>query len=251
MSYLDPAKFRIFAHRGLSRALDGSSLDENTIPAFQAALTAGADYLELDIQCSSDGVAVVFHDETLDRITNVTGPISAISWSDLQGLRLNNGGRICSLRQVLAHFPTAKLNIDVKAESAIGDLASAISEANATGRVLLTSFSEKRRLAAVAAVPGVATSASASVLIRARIAAYLGLGLRTALKNVNALQIPVSYGPMRLDSPRFIRSVSKHGVELHYWTINDPKQAKGLRARGAHGVVTDRTDLMIAEQVSE
>jgi glycerophosphoryl diester phosphodiesterase len=54
----------------------------------------------------------------------------------------------------------------------------------------------------------------------------------------------VSYGPIRFDSPRFIESVKRHGVELVYWTINDPAEATRLRQIGANGIVTDRTDLM-------
>ena len=47
-------------------------------------------------------------------------------------------------------------------------------------------------------------------------------------------------------SESFIAAVKSFGVEIHYWTINDPEIAKQLRARGANGVVSDRIDLMIA-----
>ncbi len=67
-----PGPPRVFAHRG------GCALGpENTIAAFDRGLAAGADGLELDVRLSADGVVVVCHDETLDRTTNGTGPVSA------------------------------------------------------------------------------------------------------------------------------------------------------------------------------
>jgi glycerophosphoryl diester phosphodiesterase len=74
----------------------------------------------------------------------------------------------------------------------------------------------------------------------------LHIGLTRALKNVNVLQIPVSYGILRLDSPRFIEAVKRRGVEVVYWTVNDPVEAIRLKGIGANGIVTDRTDLMVS-----
>src|SRR5262245_15862639 len=67
-----------FAHRG------GAALrPENTIEAFDHGLSFGADGLELDVHLSSDGVVVVHHDATLERTTNATGPIAALSADQL------------------------------------------------------------------------------------------------------------------------------------------------------------------------
>lgn len=241
-----PRQFKVFAHRGFTFRPGQSQLDENTIPAFAAALQNGADYLELDVQASADGIAVVFHDESLDRTSDQHGLIAERSWLELQQITLSGGASICSIADVLQKFPSAKLNIDVKDSRAIPNLAAEIKKFHAESRVLLTSFSESRRLAAVAACPGVATSPSASLLLWIRLAAGLHLGLGRLLKRVNILQIPVSYGPLRLDSPKFIESVKRHGIEIVYWTINEPTEAKRLIRIGAGGIVTDRTDLMIA-----
>ena len=61
----------MFAHRG------GSALaPENTIAAFDRGLALGADGLELDVHLSRDGVVVVHHDRTLERTTNLAGPVA-------------------------------------------------------------------------------------------------------------------------------------------------------------------------------
>ena len=62
----------VIAHRGAS-----SEEKENTLPAFERAIELGADYIEFDVQASSDGGLVVFHDLRLDRLTAGTRPAAA------------------------------------------------------------------------------------------------------------------------------------------------------------------------------
>ena len=71
------------AHRGLHEA----GVPENSLPAFEAAMAAGYG-IELDLRLSADGVAMVFHDECLDRLTDRSGPIEALSANELRRLRL-------------------------------------------------------------------------------------------------------------------------------------------------------------------
>ena len=69
---------QVFAHRG------GSALaPENTIAAFDRGLALGADGLELDVHLSRDGVVVVHHDRTLERTTNLTGPVASRTADEL------------------------------------------------------------------------------------------------------------------------------------------------------------------------
>ena len=69
----------LFAHRGAS-----AHAPENTLPAFKLAISQGAPAIELDIQLTSDGIPVVFHDITLARTTNGTGKIRDESLEDLK-----------------------------------------------------------------------------------------------------------------------------------------------------------------------
>ncbi len=77
---------RPFAHRGLHDSAKG--VIENTLRAAEAAV-AGGFAIECDIQLSADGEAVVFHDETLDRLTDATGPLSALSAGEISKVRIN------------------------------------------------------------------------------------------------------------------------------------------------------------------
>jgi glycerophosphoryl diester phosphodiesterase len=77
------------AHRGLHDSVSG--VIENTLRAAEAAIAKGF-AIECDVQLSADGEAIVFHDETLDRLTVASGPISARSAADIAGLRIAGSG---------------------------------------------------------------------------------------------------------------------------------------------------------------
>lgn len=239
---------RIFAHRGLAVAADGSAFDENTLEAFARALEVGADYIESDIQVTRDGVAVLFHDDTLLRVAGVDSPVNRLTWDELSQIKLAHGGRVPSLAETLEAFPGARFNLDFKSVASILAGTKVIHDHGAQARVLVASFSDARKQAAASKLPGVATSAGSMRAARAAIAHRLGGGilLGMAVAPVDALQIPVSQGRLRLDSPGFIRNLHKHGVEVHYWTINDPERMKALVAAGADGIVTDRADIAVA-----
>lgn len=80
---------RPIAHRGLHDTAEG--VIENTLRAAEAAI-AGGFAIECDIQLSADGEAIVFHDETLDRLTDAMGPLSALSAAEIATLRIKGSG---------------------------------------------------------------------------------------------------------------------------------------------------------------
>ncbi|WP_281966433.1 glycerophosphodiester phosphodiesterase family protein [Roseovarius nanhaiticus] len=101
MIRLDPAFLAVpLAHRALHRP--GSERLENSRAAIRAAMEHGYG-IEIDVQMSSDGVAMVFHDDNLDRLTNGAGPVRAHSAAGLAGITLNGTDEgIPTLAEVLA-----------------------------------------------------------------------------------------------------------------------------------------------------
>ena len=77
----DGKKIKVIAHRG-----EHLKHPENTLPAFQAAIDAGADYFELDVRTTSDGKFVLMHDSTLDRTTNGTGEVHKHTFDEIRAL---------------------------------------------------------------------------------------------------------------------------------------------------------------------
>ncbi len=227
------------AHRGLT--LD--RFDENSREALQAAIEHQIEYLEIDIRASSDGVAYLLHDRDLLRVAGDKRQVSALSSKELDALTLSHGSHPLRLEDALHLFPTAKFNIDVKSTDAIGAVRSAIG--NDLNRVLVTSFSDRRRRKTIAGV-NVATSAGAITTLLVWLLQKNARLLGWALVRIDALQIPANWGWLRFDSESFIRAVKSHGVEVHYWVINDVELAKSLISRGADGIVSDRADLIKA-----
>lgn len=243
--YFDAPLPRRFAHRGLSEHLEG--VDENSIAAFQAAIAAGATHVESDTHATSDGHAVLFHDDDLARVGGSNSKISELRLDEIKELRLNHGSSIPTLSEVLADFPELFLNLDIKSEQAIAPTVSAIELHQAHDRVLVSSFSEKRRRAALAMLSKpVATSGSMETVLKAWASHtfLFGLGYQKIVAEIDAFQIPVAKGPIRLATKSFIQRAQLHQTEVHFWTINDPGEMQKLLSLGADGIVTDRVDLL-------
>jgi len=90
------AKPLIIAHRGAS-----AEAPENTLAAFRRALALGVDSIELDVQVTTDGVPVVFHDASLQRLTGKRGRLTEKSWPKLTLLRVHATESIPRLVDVL------------------------------------------------------------------------------------------------------------------------------------------------------
>jgi glycerophosphoryl diester phosphodiesterase len=234
---------RIIAHRGLA-----TEAPENTLLAFLHALNAGATHLETDVHASADGVAVISHDPDLSRVAGRTVRVEQLTMAELRRIDLGHGQGFCSLADALDAFPEARYNIDIKDERAALPAARAILDARASGRVLITSFDEKRRRAAADALPGVASSASVTRFLPAILAAKLGLTslTRRALRGLVAVQIPERRGPLTLVTRHTVRVLHAAGVEVHVWTVNDSAQMTRLLDLGVDGLVTDRCDVLKA-----
>jgi glycerophosphoryl diester phosphodiesterase len=78
---LDPAKFLVIAHRGAS-----FQAPEHTMAAYRLAHDMEADYLEIDLQMTKDGVLVALHDFTVDRTTNGTGAVTDMTLAEIKKL---------------------------------------------------------------------------------------------------------------------------------------------------------------------
>lgn len=88
------------AHRGIP-----SIYPENSASSFRAALEAKPDQMECDVQCTKDGRFVIFHDFTVDRMTNGTGYVHEMTFEELRALTVNGGEKILSLEEYLEMMP--------------------------------------------------------------------------------------------------------------------------------------------------
>ncbi|WP_247827665.1 glycerophosphodiester phosphodiesterase family protein [Arthrobacter antioxidans] len=229
------------SHRGF--APDGG---ENTLAAFGRAVELGFRYLEIDVHASSDGVVMVFHDEVLDRVTGDRGPVAARTAEELGRLSVGGGGGIPTLEAVLLRWPELRLNIDVKSDACVRPFAELVNRHAAHDRVLVASFSDRRRLAVLRLLDRpTASSAGMAVNALLRIAAPLGLAgpvARTA--RVHALQVPETYRGVRVVTRGFVRRCEDAGLQVHVWTVNERAGMDRLLDLGVHGIVSDAADVL-------
>lgn len=238
---------RVLAHRGFVPPT-AEGIVENTLAAFAAAHAAGAVYVESDCHLTSDGDVVLFHDDDLSRVTGDPRKVADVPLAELTRIMADRGGLVTA-RDALEAFPTLRFNLDVKAVDAARPLGRIV--APFADRVLLTSFSDVRRRAALDAVRAAggtpATSAGAQTLVRVLAATATGSSalVRRALRGIDALQIPERQGLLRIVTPRLIRAAHRAGVEVHVWTVNDPAVMDRLLELGVDGLVTDRADVAL------
>lgn len=234
------------AHRGFS----GEGL-ENSMAAFRAGVELGFRYLETDVHTTSDGVLLLFHDETLDRVTDGNGRVAELPAAEVAKARINGREPIPTFDELVTRLPDARLNLDVKDWGSVRSTAAAIERHQVHHRVLVTSFSDRRRRAVlkllsqpVASSAGVASTALFTLLgpVLPR-PAFRRLMHRT-LRDVHALQVPVRYGRIPVVTAGFIRRAHDLGLVVHVWTINEEAEMRRLLQLGVDGIVTDRADVL-------
>lgn len=228
LSYLDHRRPIPIAHRGGDQAAV-----ENTIPAFEHAVSLGYRYLETDVHVTVDGVLVAFHDADLERLTGRPGTIADRTWSELEAIDLG-GASIPRLDDLLSTFPEVRFNIDPKVDAAVGPLGDVIAAHGAVGRVGIGAFDDAR----IAALqkrfgPELCTSPGPVELLT-----YLASPSEDAFATHGCLQIPPSFGEFELTSD-LIDAAHALELQVHVWTINDVVDMHRLLDLGVDAVMTD------------
>jgi glycerophosphoryl diester phosphodiesterase len=233
-AYLDAQVPLAFAHRG-----GAAGGDENTAEAFGRAVALGFRYVETDVHATADGVPVVFHDDTLLRLTGEPGRIATRTWADRASIRVAGAAAIPRLDEVLAAWPEIRFNIDVKADAVVAPAVEALRRAAAFDRVLLASFKDNRlsRVRHLAG-PRVATSLGRRAAARLRLAS-LGRWPVRLPASAAAAQVPVRHGRVTVVDRRFVAAAHRRGLQVHVWTIDDPAEMRRLLDLGVDGLMTD------------
>lgn len=210
--------------------------------AFESAVSLGFGYVETDVHVTADGVVVAFHDEHLDRVTDRSGRISELTWSEVSQARIDGIAPIPLLEEILAEWPLLRVNIDPKSDEVVGPLADLLHRTNSLDRICLGSFSDSRldhfrsRFGAE-----VCTSMGPRGIAKFRASSF-GLGRGEVAGN--CLQVPTHIRKIPLVDDRFIRRAHRAGLPVHVWTIDDPLEMTKLLDQGVDGIMTDLPEIL-------
>jgi glycerophosphoryl diester phosphodiesterase len=228
-----------FAHQGAHRP---GGPGENTMSAFEAAIEMGYRYIETDVHATADGVLVALHDDTLDRVTDRSGVIGDLSWSEVRKARVGGTEPVPLLEDLLGLWPDIRVNVDPKHDAAVGPLVEVIRRTRAIDRVCIGAFSD-RRLARIRAMLGPRLCTSMGPRQVARLVAA-SRGVPSGRFTAACVQVPVKRGPLPLVTERFLSTAHQRGLKVHVWTVNDPAEMRRLLDMGVDGVMTDAPDVL-------
>ncbi|HEX8748606.1 MAG TPA: glycerophosphodiester phosphodiesterase [Pyrinomonadaceae bacterium] len=246
----------VMAHRG------GAGLwPENTMHAFERAVPMKVDVLEMDMRATADDQLVIIHDSTVDRTTNGSGPVSAMTLEELKRLDAGyrwspDGGRsfpmrgrglsVPTLSEIFNAFAGVRLNIDIKQESPsiVQPFCRMIREHEAEANLTVASFNQGVLDRFRAECAGVATSGSV-LDIRSFLALETEQGAAETYRVIRALQVPEYVGGRLLVTSGFIEEAHRRGLEVHAWTINDEAAMKRLIELKIDGIITDFPDRLL------
>lgn len=234
MRFLDGPQPYAFAHRGF--APDG---DENSMAAFQRAVDLGYRYLETDVRATADGVALAFHDATLDRTTDRHGPIEQMSWAEVRKARIGGREPIPLLADVLGTWPEVRINLDMKSSRSLRPAIDALRRTRAVERVCVGAFAT-RRIRAVRRELGAAlcTAFGPAAVVSLRVTG------RALPRGAACVQVPARLGRRHVTDARFLAAAHRLALPVIAYTVNDPAQMRALLDLGVDGLMTDRAELL-------
>ena len=224
------------AHRG-----GAAEQPENTMSAFAASVGLGYRYVETDVHATADGVLLAFHDHTLDRVTDRTGEISALSYAEVRRARVG-AEAIPRLEEVLGTWPDLRVHIDAKHLAAAEPLVAAIASTAAHDRVCIGSFSD-RTVRALRRLAGgrICTWMGRAEILSLRLAS---LGVPVPRSVAGCTQVPVRQGRFPVVDRRFVATARRRHVGVHVWTINDRQTMEWLLDLGVDAILSDRPTLL-------
>jgi glycerophosphoryl diester phosphodiesterase len=222
------------AHRGAS-----GTCPENTRPAFEKAIAARVDMIEMDCRLSKDGHVVIFHDERLNRVARTRGTVKGKTLAQLKRLDVGRwfkkayaGERILTLEEAIRLVAgRADVNLDIKRGAGLGielKVLFILSFFRYLSRALLSS-SDYRILATLR-----------ELAPRARLALVCEKGMREdPVEIARRLRAESLQLQKECATPELMGRARAAGLKTLVWTVNRLSEMERYLARGADGLISD------------
>ena len=236
----------LIGHRGAP-----TQAPENSLASLALALRQGADGIECDVQLTSDGQAVLLHDETLDATTTGKGALKDHSLAEVRALRLRaqrgshtiTAELVPTLAEVLEAFGHGPqlLNVEIKASrtAKLAQIVGTMILAHGCAETVLVSSFDAQVLRVLAEqFPAVrrALLYPSSAMTGLFAGAWGGYGWITG---ANALGCEAIHPHRRLVHAGLVERAHALALNVNVWTVDDPPMAQQLRQAGVDGVITN------------
>jgi len=255
-NYLKPDPV-VLAHRG-----DSARFPENTMPAFKSAVEMKVDLIETDVHLSADGRVIIWHDDTLERMSGDPREISQMTWEEIQ---LVNAGSLFTaddgktfpyrnknikpvlLKDLLLEFPLMKFNVDLKDDNIrlAEKYCEILNDLNCTDRVITASFHKNVLLHFRKLIPGALTSCTSGEVLRLILLYRTGILSLPFRYSKKILQVPEYSGKLKILNRRFIKILHKRGFKVQVWTVNESSEMIRFLEMGIDGIFTDKPALLM------
>ncbi len=235
-----PGHIRTIAHRG-----DSSSAPENTIAAFDAAVAAGSDLIEIDVRLTADGEAVIVHDASALRTTGIDAPVAAIDAATLRAADAGGwfgpdfaGARVPLFGEVAewgAAHPDIGWLVEFKGSWTAAQLegpVAAIRQYGLAGRTIVQGFEPET----VEATRDVAPELPRALLVYR--SEHLD-GLMDRLQELGAAGCNPK-GQLPIAVPGLATRLREAGYSVFPWTLDEPDEWGAAGVSGVDGVITNR-----------
>ncbi|MFD2916524.1 glycerophosphodiester phosphodiesterase [Psychroserpens luteus] len=218
-------------HRGAK-----NHVAENTIESIEKALEFGVDGIEIDVHKCASGELVVFHDFTLDRMTNASGEIGKYTLKELKSFKIENRFLIPTLQEVLDVIDKkCMLNIELKGKDTAAETCKIVShyienKGWTNDPFLISSFQEKQ----LEEVFKINKNLRLGVLTKANVADAMEFA-----KTINAYALHPNYTLLSKDN---VKLAQKEGYKVMTWTVNDDESIKRMTSYGVDAIISDNPD---------
>mgnify|MGYP001389455884 CR=1 FL=1 len=230
-----------FAHRGASAVCP-----ENTMAAFRKSLTLGATGIETDVQMTKDGALVLIHDEELNRTTDGTGYIKDKTLQEVLAVDAGSwfgaafkGEKIPTLEDLLDLLQGRDTILNIELKNGLfmypgmeEKVIATVRDFHMSERVILSSFNHYSLAYCKSIAPDILTGI------------LYGEGLYRPWDYAASLKADALHATHYAVLPEFVAEATKHGIDYHPFTVNDPERMKYLIAAGVAGIITDYPDLL-------
>jgi len=211
----------IIGHRG-AKGLE----PENTLRAIKTGM-ACADYVEVDVRLSRDGIPVIMHDPMLDRTTSGKGPVNAYSIEELKALNAGKGEQIPTLEEVCCLVSgRCGLFVEIK-EPGSESLVCSVLRHNPAENIFIVSFHPESIVSAQDLLPGVKTGIIYSRAPADHPGAAEGLGADAILLKFALL------------SGDLVKECHKKNLLIISWTLDSTEEFLAANEMGIDGLATD------------